>query len=85
MTAALLLVATMTVAAESPAQSKASEPAQRPNIILCMADDQGWGDTGYNGHPVLKTPHLDQMAQDGMRFDRFIRQHWSVPRLVLAS
>lgn len=48
-----------------------AEPEQRPNIILCMTDDQGWGDTGYNGHPVLRTPHLDQMAEDGIRFDRF--------------
>ncbi len=44
---------------------------QRPNVILCMTDDQGWGDTGYNGHPVLRTPNLDQMAMDGLRFDRF--------------
>ena len=43
----------------------------RPNIILCMTDDQGWGDTGYNGHPVLKTPSLDAMAGEGIRFDRF--------------
>jgi len=45
--------------------------APKPNIILCMADDLGWGDTGYNGHPVLRTPHLDQMAKEGIRFDRF--------------
>ena len=45
--------------------------SQKPNIILCMTDDQGWGDTGYNGHPVLRTPHLDQMAKEGIRFDRF--------------
>lgn len=32
--------------------------AERPNIVLIMADDQGWGDTGYNGHPELKTPNL---------------------------
>ncbi len=44
---------------------------KRPNIILCMTDDQGWGDTGYNGHPVLRTPSLDQMARDGLRFERF--------------
>ncbi len=43
----------------------------KPNIILCMTDDQGWGDTGYNGHPVLKTPSLDAMAGEGIRFDRF--------------
>ena len=43
----------------------------KPNVILCMTDDQGWGDTGYNGHPVLRTPHLDRMACDGIRFDRF--------------
>jgi arylsulfatase A-like enzyme len=36
-----------------------------------MADDQGWGDVAYNGHPVLKTPHLDEMAASGLRFDRF--------------
>jgi len=36
-----------------------------------MADDQGWGDTAYNGHPLLKTPHLDAMAAAGLRFDRF--------------
>ena len=45
--------------------------AARPNIILCMTDDQGWGDTGYNGHPVLRTPHLDAMAREGLRFERF--------------
>ena len=35
----------------------------QPNIILIMTDDQGWGDTGYNGHPVLRTPHLDLRAK----------------------
>ena len=43
----------------------------RLNIVLAMTDDQGWGDTGYNGHPVLKTPNLDAMAAAGVRFDRF--------------
>jgi arylsulfatase A-like enzyme len=45
--------------------------AERPNVILMMTDDQGWGDTGYNGHPHLKTPNLDRMSQEGVRFDRF--------------
>jgi len=42
-----------------------------PNIVLVMADDQGWGDMGYNGHPHLKTPHFDELAQEGVRFDQF--------------
>jgi len=46
-------------------------PSARPNIILCMADDQGWGDMAYNGHPVLETPNFDAMARDALRFDRF--------------
>jgi len=45
--------------------------AARPNVVLVMADDQGWGETGYNGHPYLKTPVLDEMAAAGLRFDRF--------------
>lgn len=49
----------------------AEKAARRPNIIFCMTDDQGWGDTGYNGHPILKTPHLDRMTREGIRFDRF--------------
>ena len=42
-----------------------------PNIILIMTDDQGWGQTGYYDHPVLKTPNLDAMAENGLRFERF--------------
>ncbi|MBC7352775.1 MAG: sulfatase-like hydrolase/transferase [Thermogutta sp.] len=44
---------------------------ETPNIILCMADDQGWGDVGYHGHPVLKTPNLDEMAAVGLRLEHF--------------
>ena len=45
--------------------------SDKPNIILCMADDQGWGDMAYNSHPVLKTPNFDAMAAEALRFDRF--------------
>jgi arylsulfatase A-like enzyme len=44
---------------------------EKPNIVLVMADDQGWGQTGYYNHPLLKTPNLDAMATGGLRFDRF--------------
>lgn len=43
----------------------------RPNIILVMSDDQGWGDVAYNGHPRLQTPELDEMAAQGLRVDNF--------------
>jgi len=48
----------------------AGQPS-RPNIILLMADDQGWGETGYNGHPHVQTPVLDEMARTALRLDRF--------------
>ena len=51
--------------------------ASRPNILLVMADDQGWGDTGYNGHPELKTPNLDAMAAAGLRLDHFYTAHFN--------
>lgn len=50
-----------TITAESP----------RPHILFVMADDMGWGQTGYRGHPVFKTPQLDLMAANGLRFERF--------------
>lgn len=47
--------------------------ADKPHIILVMADDQGWAQMGYMDHPHLKDrmPHLDAMAEAGIRFDRF--------------
>ena len=47
----------------------------RPNIVLLMGDDHGWEETGYNGHPHVKTPVLDEMAATGFRFDRFYAAH----------
>ncbi len=45
--------------------------AAPPNIVLVMADDQGWGDMAYNGHPLLETPNFDAAAAAGLRMDRF--------------
>jgi arylsulfatase A-like enzyme len=61
---AALLIAALSTFVTGAAQN-------RPNIILCMTDDQGWGDVGYNGHPHLKTPNLDRMSQEGVTFTRF--------------
>jgi hypothetical protein len=40
-----------------------------PNIIFIIADDMAWDDSGTYGHPHIKTPNIDKLAQDGMRFD----------------
>lgn len=41
---------------------------ERPNILFILCDDMGYGDLGCYGQPYIRTPHLDQMAQEGMRF-----------------
>lgn len=43
----------------------------RPNVILVMCDDLGYGDVGFNGNEVIRTPHLDALAGEGLRFTRF--------------
>ena len=65
----LTILATIgwTLCALSPAM--ASE--DRPNIIFIMVDDLGYGDLGSFGQQNIKTPHLDQLATEGMRFTQF--------------
>ena len=48
-----------------------AQESQSPNIILIMTDDMGWGDVGFNGNQTIQTPNLDQLAGEGMVFNRF--------------
>lgn len=48
-----------------------AEAPPRPNVILLMSDDQGWGDVGFNGNDDIQTPNLDAMAAAGVRLERF--------------
>src|SRR5690606_41368385 len=44
---------------------------QKPNIIFILADDLGFGDVGFNGQKLIKTPHIDNLAKQGMQFSNF--------------
>jgi arylsulfatase A-like enzyme len=61
--------ATMLTMSQGNAFAKSAP--NRPNVILMMADDMGWGDPGFNGNTIIRTPHLDVMAKSGIRFTRF--------------
>lgn len=52
----------------------ADEAAKQPNFIIVFADDQGYGDLGVFGATDFKTPRIDQMAREGMRFTDFYAQ-----------
>ena len=52
-------------------QSGLSGPKQKPNIVFIFADDWGWGDLSCHGHPYIKTPNIDRLAQAGTDFHRF--------------
>ena len=43
----------------------------RPNVVIFLTDDQGWGDLSIHGNINLKTPNIDSLARDGAMFDRF--------------
>ncbi|HRZ94762.1 MAG TPA: sulfatase-like hydrolase/transferase, partial [Candidatus Paceibacterota bacterium] len=56
----------------SPLASRAETIAgKRPNIVFFLTDDQGYGDLSCHGNPILKTPHLDRLHDEGRRFTDF--------------
>ncbi|MCT4644626.1 MAG: sulfatase-like hydrolase/transferase [Carboxylicivirga sp.] len=64
-----VVVLLMTIVSSATAQHYTKN--DHPNVVLIMADDLGWGDVGFNGNKIIKTPYLDQMAKDGIQFNRF--------------
>ena len=60
---ALLVAATASLSAQ--------EDFKHPNIVVFVADDMGWGDSATYGHPMIKTPNLDKLASQGVKFTQF--------------
>jgi arylsulfatase A-like enzyme len=66
--ALLIACAALTAAAPAPAARAA---APRPNVVVILTDDQGWGDLSISGNTDLSTPNIDSLARDGVSLDRF--------------
>ncbi|MEM1303906.1 MAG: arylsulfatase, partial [Planctomycetota bacterium] len=69
-----LLVATLVALAPAVAGAAPDESlaGSRPNIVVVITDDQGYGPIGRHGHPWLKTPNLDELYDRSTRFTRFL-------------
>ena len=50
---------------------KLAEESQKPNILLILTDDQGWGDVAFHGNDSIDTPNLDRLAKEAVEFTRF--------------
>ena len=64
-----MLLAVCGVFCVEPAPANAAD--RRPNVVIILSDDQGWGDLSVHGNVNLHTPHIDSLARDGAKFDRF--------------
>jgi arylsulfatase A len=64
----LLLAGIIAILANAPATVRAEK---LPNLVIILADDLGYGDLSCYGHPSIRTPNLDRMAGEGMRFTDF--------------
>src|SRR5262245_49851955 len=69
----LLLSASSLLATNGQTTGKTPPRAakDRPNVVIIFADDLGYGDLACYGHPTIRTPRLDRMAKDGLRFTSF--------------
>ncbi|MCX6897539.1 MAG: arylsulfatase [Verrucomicrobia bacterium] len=71
----LCLAAALCVSAVAPA----ADSPRRPNVLLILTDDQGYGDLSIHGNPHLSTPHIDRLGREGVRFDRFYVNSFCAP------
>lgn len=69
------LVATAALGLALAAMPAHAAPARKPNVIVILADDLGYGDTGVYGSKIVKTPNIDALARDGVRFTQGYVSH----------
>ncbi len=69
------------VSAESPPRPATDpEPRTKPNIVFILCDDLGYGDLGITGHPYAKSPNIDRLAKEGIRFNEaYMSAAWCAP------
>ena len=79
--AVTLLISLPSIAQERSSEADSSAQAQ-PNIVILFADDMGYGDLSSYGNPTIRTPHLDSLAAQGMRFTSYEAAPWCVPSRV---
>ena len=65
---ALLAVIFLVAISSAGIASAADAPAKKPNIIIFLADDLGYGELGMQGNKEIPTPHIDSIANAGVRF-----------------
>lgn len=57
----------------------AAKPGGKPNVIIVLTDDQGYGDLSCHGNPIIKTPHLDRLHDESVRFTNFHVDSYCTP------
>jgi len=65
------LILVIASCAGSSDREDATATAESPNVIVVMTDDQGWGDFGFQGNPLIQTPNLDELASRSARMQTF--------------
>lgn len=69
----LLVIAAFT-GCKQTSEEAPKKLSRKPNIVLILTDDQGWGDFSYTGNTNISTPHIDALAAEGTTFDNFYVQ-----------
>lgn len=66
---ALVLATLLSIGLTAPVQASGRD---RPNVVLIVTDDQGYGDLGFHGNDLIETPVLDRLARESTRFENFM-------------